>query len=376
MRILFTRFPLESIHDGGAEIQLLSLMQGLKSCGHDVEFLGSCPVILEQATHYSLPTTHLDIGPPPVTKFSAISFLWRRHRMSKQLSDAIIPHPNAIFMVSLSEKLLLTEFATAQGINVFWIEHDRIGNWLTRNPWLPALRRASQHATIITVSELSRRMFLDLGFSADRVIAIPNGIDLSRFSQPTVHSPHLRQGFGGQAQLKALHVGCISRLSPEKGVDVLVHALADIPQVSLSIVGRGSDEGYIRTIIAEQERREGTGRIELLPSADLQKFYASIDVLVLPSRDNDPFGLVAAEAMALGIPVLLTDACGIAGYLTHGVDAFIVSANDERAMADGLRQLLDTQLREKLSIAGKKTAHEKFAVERMVDDYEKLIGIS
>ncbi len=90
MRILFTRFPLESIY-GGAEMQTLSLMKGLRERGHEVAFLGSCQVLLEKAISYQLSAIRLDIGSPPVTKWGAVSFLWRHNRMRKKLLAFLRP---------------------------------------------------------------------------------------------------------------------------------------------------------------------------------------------------------------------------------------------------------------------------------------------
>jgi glycosyltransferase involved in cell wall biosynthesis len=115
-------------------------------------------------------------------------------------------------------------------------------------------------------------------------------------------------------------------------------------------------------------------RIKILPHVkDLGEFYRSIDVLVLPSRENDPFGLVAAEAMSIGVPVIVTDQCGIAGYLRDGLDAVIVKANDEEALRAGIIKMLDADLRAKIAEHGKQTAQEKFSVERMIEAYEKVI---
>src|SRR3989338_938139 len=88
MRILFTRFPLES-RFGGAEVQTLALMKGLRARGHDVEFLGSCDVLLREAASYQLSAISLESGPPPVTKWGAISFWWRQWGMKGKLIKAI-----------------------------------------------------------------------------------------------------------------------------------------------------------------------------------------------------------------------------------------------------------------------------------------------
>lgn len=367
MNILFTRFPLESA-DGGAENQTEWLMEGLRSRGHEVSFLGSCPMLLRRAEKLGIPHTRLDIGPPPVTKSAAISFFWRKKAMQSALVKALTgvsPQPDAIIMLSLSEKILLSEHVASQGKRVLWIEHDRVGSWLRRNPWLPALKRASAHVTIICVSELSRRIYLGLGFDPSRVIAIPNGVPPT--PTPTLTLPRIGE---------QLLLGCIARLSKEKGIDVLLQAIAEMPDVTLQIIGQGPEEGYLRTCIEEDTRRLGLSepRITITRSVpDLSSFYQSIDALVLPSTDHDPFGLAAAEAMMRGTAVIVTDACGIADYLIDGENALIAQAASPTSLAAQIRKLSEGSVRERIALQGRKAAQEKFSLERMTEAYVSVL---
>lgn len=369
MRILFTRFPYASAK-GGAEHQTEWLMAGLRERGHEVSFLGSCPVILRRTEAIGVARQQLSIGLPPVTMALALSFLWRKRSMQQKLIrviEAMPTKPDAIVMLSLTEKILLTPWASDHGIRVFWIEHDRIGKWLTKNPWLGALKRAATKATIICVSELSRKLYVELGFQASRVVAIPNGVP-PPLLPTTIHYPPSTIHFA---------IGCIARFSPEKGIDVLIHALAGLPECDLTIVGTGPEEAYLRSLIREDTERIGMQRIVLAPSVpDLEAFYSSIDVLVLPSSDHDPFGLVAAEAMMRGIPTVVTDACGIAGYLTDGHDACIVEAGSPESLKNALTKLLNADLRQRLGEQGKRTATSRFSLPVMIELYEKALRVN
>ena len=366
MRILFTRFPYGSVR-GGAELQTQWLASGLMARGCAVSLLAQCRVLPAMFTEIGADVRQLDIGLPPVTPWLAASFLWRKNAMKKKLIAAVeaLPEkPDVIIMLSLTEKILLTGWAAENGMKVLWIEHDRIGRWLTKNPWLGALKKAAASATVVCVSDLSRRMMTEIGFDPACVVAIPNGIPL-----PSV-SPRKDAGKADQ-----ISIGTVARLSPEKGVDVLIHSIVALPEVSLTIVGTGSEEGYLRTLIAEDAGRMGTERIQVVSHvADLDAFYASLDAFVLPSADHDPFGLVAAEAMARGIPVIVTDACGIAGGLRDGHDALVVRAASPEALADGVRRLLDPALRATLASNGRTHAAACFGVDRMVGDYAKLLS--
>lgn len=363
MNILFTRFPLVSAY-GGMEIQTVSLMKEFVEHGHDVEFLGDCKVLLKQTSELGITNHELRIGVPPVTKAAALSFAWRKKKMADQLKGFFKEKqlPNAMFMLSLSEKILLTQWAAKQGVRVFWVEHDRIGRWLTKSPWLLALKKASKHATIICVSELSRKMYIDLGFDASRVVAIPNGIDLKRFeiSDHVIHTG------------SALRVGSIARLSPEKGIADLIDAAALVESIDVTIVGKGREQSSLADRIGKAKLIDRVRMVDHID--DLGAFYASLDIFVLPSSDHDPFGLVAAEAMSMGVATIVTDMCGIAGYLDNGENCVIAKAGDSASLAAAIRSLVtDDERRKRIAAAGKLAAEKLFSVEKMVGMYEELV---
>ncbi len=361
MKILFTRFPLESAL-GGAEIQTISLMEELRKRGHTVEFLGSCQTLLRLCHERGFPAWELRIGPPPVTKWGVVSFLWRRRSVRKVLAEALesFGDLHALVMLSMTEKLLLTSAATEKKLRVLWVEHDRIGRWLKRNPWLRLLRARSKRVTTVVVSDLSRTLYVKkLKWDPAKTVTIPNGIDLDRFAHVKPH----RAG-------RRLHLGCVARLSKEKGVDVLIEAITDLPTMTLDIVGTGPLEKEWQVLSSTRGNRE---RIRFFREMHLDDFYGTIDALVLPSRDHDPFGLVAAEAMSIGIPVIVTDACGIAGSMRDGVHGRVVKAGSSEAMRTALLSLQHTDKRHAWAKAGQKLVRERFTLKAMVDAYESLL---
>lgn len=355
MRILFTRFPLES-QLGGAEIQTISLMEGLARHKHEVSFLGSCPTLRYLCQGRSIPTDKLLLGPPPVTKWAAVSFLWRQFSMRKKLRNAMdkLGNVQAIVMLSLTEKLLLTPYALKKKIPVFWVEHDRIGPWLSRNPWLPKLRALSTHVTTVVVSSLSEKKYIALGWDPAHIITIPNGIDLSRFGGV------IRKHEG------PLTVGSVARLSPEKGLDVLADALRNDPSINLIILGKGRSEKSLRRMLQ-------TPRMQLRTDDNVARLFGDIDIFVLPSREHDPFGLVVAEAMSIGLPVIVTDACGIATYLKNGENAVIVPAGDAKALHDAIVSLENPELRAKIGEEGRTLVRLNFTLQKMIERYEFLM---
>lgn len=372
MKILFTRFPLESAIKGGAELQTISLMKGLLQRGHEVAFTGSCPALLSLCRELGIPTVEWDIGPPPVTKWHSISFFWRKRHMRqslRQLMDTFFkegPGVDVVVMLSLTGKLLLTDIVTDLGARAFWIEHDRVGNWLLKNPWLRTLIHQSRKATTIVVSELSHRIYRKLGWHEDDLLVIPNGVDTER-----LHTNKLETS-NQQPVTHMLRIACIARLSPEKGVDLLVEAVASLAGVHLEIVGEGREAEKLKMLTRMSNT---TDMVTFTPFVEqVTDVYSRMDVLVLPSRDHDPFGLAAAEAMMLGIPVIVTDQCGIAGYLTNETDALVVPANSPLALKEAIEKMQKPLLRDAIGKAGQKTAERVFSLERMIDAYETAFG--
>ncbi len=368
MKILFTRFPLESIPHGGAEQQVISLATGLAAKGHAVTYAGSCTALASAFKEAHLPVSDLDIGPPPVSKKTIARFLVRKKAMRRSLETMLerFKELDAIVMLSLTEKLLLTDLAAARGIKVLWIEHDPVGRWLTKNPWLKLLKKQSALATTVTVSELSRIQYLEMDWDQKKTVAIPNGIADTWFTK----QPNTRTLASTGRSENGLHLGCVARLAEEKGIDLLLRAVANIEHVTLDIVGEGPEERALK----ERSERLGLGhRVRFLGRrSDIAAFYRQIDALVLPSRTIDPFGMVVAEAMAMGVPCLITDACGIVSHLEATRDIFVVKRNDADAITKGIQWLADNENRASLSTNGAKAAKQQFAVSAMVDRYETL----
>jgi glycosyltransferase involved in cell wall biosynthesis len=201
---------------------------------------------------------------------------------------------------------------------------------------------------------------VELGWREEDTVAIPNGIDETRFES--------------RASLPAsegLHLGCVARLTKDKGVDLLLRAVAEIPEARLTIIGDGPEERSIRKLIRKLNL---DNRVTLRPMHDdLGAFYRSLTALILPSREHDPFGLVAAEAMSLGVPVIVTDACGIAEYLRDGEDAVIVRAGNHGALRQAILRLSEPALVTRLETGAPQTVAEKFFLRAMVDRYEALL---
>jgi glycosyltransferase involved in cell wall biosynthesis len=149
------------------------------------------------------------------------------------------------------------------------------------------------------------------------------------------------------------------RLSALKGVDVALHALAELPAARLTVCGHGSPEAEARLRALAGELGIAH-RVELrppLPPEEMAGLYAAHDAVLFPGIWAEPWGLVPLEAMAVGTPVVATGTGGSAEYLRAGRNALLAAPGDAEALARAVRRLAaDGALRARLAAGGRRTA--------------------
>lgn len=170
------------------------------------------------------------------------------------------------------------------------------------------------------------------------------------------------------------HIVAMGRLVPQKGFDILVRAFATVaarsPRARLSIWGRG-DQASLRELAGQLGIDE---RVSLNAFTDRPaEALLSGAVMAFPSR-YEGFGLVLAEAMALGVPVVAADCpSGPAEIVRHGVDGLLVPPEDPEALAAALLQVLeDDALAMRLALRAPEVL-ERFSFERARQAWAALL---
>lgn len=142
-----------------------------------------------------------------------------------------------------------------------------------------------------------------------------------------------RQQLGLNAAPLILAVGYLTR---RKGFDLLIRAFQRLTQpAQLAIVGDGPERPQLTQMAANQPNIHFTGHLD---GAEKSSWYAAADLFVLPTR-HDPWGLVVNEAMAFGLPVVVTDAAGCAADLVKG-NGRVVPAENVPALTHAMDELL------------------------------------
>src|SRR5207237_3583075 len=127
----------------------------------------------------------------------------------------------------------------------------------------------------------------------------------------------------------------VSRLSREKGVDVLVRAFEGVPG-ELVLVGDGPDRERVQELAGEHVRLLGS-----IERDDLLRWYAAADAYVMPSR-SETWGMAMQEAAAAGLPLIASEAPG-AGYdlIEEGVNGYRVPVDDVEALRAALTSVAE-----------------------------------
>ena len=154
----------------------------------------------------------------------------------------------------------------------------------------------------------------------------------------------------------------VGRLEPQKGYDVLIDAIAQVPEVRLDIAGEGGQRERLEQLIAQH----GIGdRVRLLGQrADVPELLARADAFVHSAR-WEGFGLVLLEAMAAALPIVATEAGAIPEVV--GDAALLVPPDDPGALAGAIRRLAgDPALAQRLGADGLERLRSHFSPEAMV----------
>lgn len=282
------------------------LTDGFRVRGHEVDVLAS-----ERLPRLAVREMRI-----PVTASS-----WRSISRRIRAADVLSLHGP---IPAFSDLLLLSSRFGQAPRPLAYTHHMDIGfgrlRFLTR-PYEAAMRRLAARAGAVIVStEATAATF----GRHPNVRVVPFGVDLDRVGDEAK--------FG---EFSALFVG---QLRPYKGVDVLLRAMARLPDVRLRIAGRGFAEASLRELAAKL----GLANVEFLgpvPEADLWSLYARSHVLVQPSVEMEFFGLAMLEGMASGCVPVISDLPGPAEVL--GDAGVVVARGDDAALARAIARLRD-----------------------------------
>jgi len=221
---------------------------------------------------------------------------------------------------------------------------------------------------IIVPSHFLKEKAIKRGFESKKIVIIHHGVDIQQFSP-------------NRSSVEYGNILFVGRLIPVKGVNYLIEAVKIVREyisdIRLTLLG----DGPMRDIYELQAQKELGDGFEFLgaQSQDVVKKYLEKAYLfcapsvVMSNGQTETFGVVFAEAQAMGVPIVSFASGGIPEVVQNGITGFLVKERDEKALADAMLKLLqDKELHAKMSVAARKRAELYFDLKKQNDELEYL----
>lgn len=207
--------------------------------------------------------------------------------------------------------------------------------------------------TVIAVSEGIKDELISSGIQGSRIVVIPNAVEV-HYGEDKLRIRRQDKRHFLDISPEEFIVGYMGRLSEEKGLILLVEAVAGLRDaavpVKLLIVGDGSE----RTALEQLVRAKALENAVIFAGfqADIENWLSAFDVFVLPSlTEGTPMALL--EAMAAGVPVIATAVGGVPMVITDGIDGLLVPSGNVEAISEKILCLKDDlELQRRLGRAG------------------------
>jgi glycosyltransferase involved in cell wall biosynthesis len=282
----------------------------------------------------------------PIT-LTDITGTWRAARtLRREAFDLVVAHQTTTAVGALAARLgvplaLVYHASAARELRFFRTSLRRLGPQRLATYALEPVLLGAEHtaigraARIIVLSEFSRSLIReDHPRHADRVISVRGGVDVDRFAPLSDARDRLAVCSDNRLLVTA------RRLEPRMGIDQLLRALVRVPEAYLAVIGTGVSDYPLRRLaetLGVGARTRFLGRVS---DDELRMWYAAADVVVMPTAAYEGFGLVTAEALACGTPVVATP-IGASPELLRPLDPRLVAANaGAEAIAEAIKQAL------------------------------------
>ncbi|WP_373539039.1 glycosyltransferase family 4 protein [Chamaesiphon sp.] len=379
---------------GGAELQMLSLRQGLRDRGHDVRLLTSqiIPVagselLADDACFGS--STRLQV----LTQTINPSAYFTLRRILRDFQPEVV-HVR-IFMGQLSPLILpllrdvpcVYQAAMYRAICPKGTKTLPNGDSCEMIAGLACLQQHCLTPQSWAMLMVQRQLWLRWQHVFDRVIALSHRMKAQLEAEGIAPVEVIHNGVPERPLRPPLQnpptVVFAGRLVPEKGVEILLRAFASViphvPQARLLIAGQGTQASSLQTLAIELGVSHAVTWLGHLPVAEMERQFAGAWVQVVPSQWEEPFGNVSTEAMMRGTAVI---ACAVGGQteiVRDRLTGFLVAPKDVAAISEPLLQLLsDRQLAEKMGQAGRERALTHFSeakrTDRFIEIYQQMLA--
>jgi phosphatidylinositol alpha-1,6-mannosyltransferase len=240
--------------------------------------------------------------------------------------------------------------------------------------WKYYCRWVARNVTdVIYVSDYCRKAVFGESKSAPGCV-IPCGVDLHRFI-PNLDAADIRERLGLNAETSVLF--SMQRLAPVKRVDILIRAMPRIlrnhPRAVLVVGGTGPSRPGLESLVRETGLAQSVRFTGYIADLELPRYYAMADVFVFHTT-YETFGVVLAEAMAAGKPIVSVRSTAIPDVISDGTTGILARPLDPDDLAEKVCLLLDSPSeRERLGRNARVWAEENLGWDPIANQYESVL---
>lgn len=392
MKILYINSLYSPLIEGGAEISLQLIVEGLKSKGYEVAVLSLMPgdglkeelvegvkVYRAGLKNYYWPYTKQRPGRLKrlswhlKDRYNRAMRSYVKEVLQLEKPDVVSCHNLAGWSVAVWDEIhesgtpivqvLHDMYLACANSNMFKGDHPCDTQCLScrllrsHHP-----EKSRQVSAVVGISQSILDRFTGLGYfeeAAKKVIHNTRSISVPATGKIRKEGDTLRIGY----------IGTLSRI---KGVEWLIEQFQSLDiDATLRIGGKGQTdyEAYLRSLA-------DNAAVSFLGQVNSNDFYAMIDVLVVPSLWQEPLGMVAIEALANNIPVIAHKTGGLQESVIDGVNGLYCYASDPDSLGKAIVRLFeDVNLYNRLSAAARDSVAAILSKERMIGEYRAVIDL-
>ncbi len=390
MKILYINSLYSPLIEGGAEISLKLIVEGMKSLGHEVAVLSLMPEnglkkeMVDGVTVYraGLQNSYWPYSKAKKNKLSRLSWHYQdqsNESMAKVVNDILTTEkPDVVSCHNLAGWSASVWNPIHQaGIPIVQVLHDLYLLCPNSNMFkneqtcetqcfsCKLLRsnhaeKSKQVSAVVGISNSILQRFISFGYFQ---IASKNII----YNTRTISDPPAKEA---RKEKQSIRFGYLGTLSKVKGLDWLIRQFQKLDfDASLSIAGKG-DKVY------ENQLKElaKDSNIEFVGYINSTEFLAEIDVLVVPSLWEEPLGMVAIEALANHVPVIANKRGGLQETVKDGINGLYCYDSQPDSLSAAMRLLYENpEQYNQFSQAARASVASILDADRMIGEYESVL---
>ena len=354
---------------GGLGTHVVGLVKELCDQGHDVDVVTYIAEPYKDSINWGFAEYNkLRVIPVPMPVYSGVYWLDQTYSnafvMAKVLNlnlldyDVIHCHSWIFFSVAieLRKRYNIPIVTTLHRIEAF---REDVYKNATNHKFVCELDKwvCDQSDAIICVSNNMQKQVYSISSRTNNVYVIPNGISVKdiRFQQ-------LDEKKNRNEQTRVLFVG---RLEPEKGLNILLEALSQVTKdnynITLTVVGDGTESH----LLYEKKYGFQIHSLGKLAPEDVLQMYCSHDIFVIPSL-SEPFGIVAIEALAAGLPVIASRVGGLSDIIVDSRLGYLVESGNPASLKACICKVIMEDTYKKYALFRREYVKKNYSWDRIV----------